>query len=407
MLWMYNQAGGDAVKILVIRLSAMGDVVHCLPVAARLKEQIRDCHLTWVVEPPSMALLQNNPAVDSVIVYPRKLWMKDMRNPSHWPQTVAQITKFLESLKGFDIVMDMQGLLKSAMLAGLSGAGHRVGFASTRELSHLFLNHKVDVGDYFGFDTHIVDLNLMVADYVLNMLKLSSTTTDVKFPLPEPPYDSVKLIHKLLYEPPDVRQAPEATPIPGLGSIPGSGSTPGVAPIPGMGQAPLAVLIPGTTWVSKIWQEEKWMALGHMLSSRLKMKVVLVGGEAELKLNSGLAQNLSAMCAAENAVADLTGKTNLLDLIALFRQTALVVGADTGPLHLAAATGIPKVVAIHGSTPRRRNGPFGQQCLAIAMGLECQPCFQKDCPLKTTACLKDLSPAPVFEEIAEFLQVPG
>ncbi len=170
-----------------------------------------------------------------------------------------------------------------------------------------------------------------------------------------------------------------------------------------MGQAPLAVLAPGTTWVSKIWQEEKWLALGHMLSSRLKMRVALVGGEAELQVNSRLAQNLAAMCPGENAVADLTAKTNLVDLIALFRQAQLVVGADTGPIHLAAATGVPKVVAIHGSTPRRRNGPFGQHCLAIAMGLECQPCFQKDCPLGTTACLKDLNPAPVFEEIAQFL----
>lgn len=417
MLSMYNLPRGLAVKILVIRLSAMGDVVHCLPVAARLKDQIRDCHLTWVVEPPSAALLQNNPAVDNVIVFPRKLWLKDLRNPIQWPQTVAQITKFVDSLKGFDIVLDMQGLLKSAVLAGVSGCSQRVGFASTREMADLFLNQKVDVGDYFGFDTHIVDLNLMVADHVLSMLKLSSTATDIRFPLPEPPRDSFESIARLINETPSARQAPGTTSSPGVASAPGVASTPSMASIPGvastpvaplipgMGLSPLAVLAPGTTWVSKIWQEEKWLALGHMLSSRLRMRIALIGGEAELMVNSRLAQNLTAMCAGESVVIDLTAKTNLLDLIALFRKTDLVVGADTGPLHLAAATGKPKVVAIHGSTPRRRNGPFGQHCLAIAMGLDCQPCFKKDCPLGTTACLKDLNPAPVFEEIAEFLGV--
>jgi len=102
-------------------------------------------------------------------------------------------------------------------------------------------------------------------------------------------------------------------------------------------------------------------------------------------------------------VANLTGRTSILDLIALFKMADLVIGADTGPLHIAAATGKPKVVGIFGSTPDKRNGPYGQQCRTIALALSCQPCFTKICPLGTTACLKDMSDQYVFDRLTEMV----
>jgi ADP-heptose:LPS heptosyltransferase len=105
---------------------------------------------------------------------------------------------------------------------------------------------------------------------------------------------------------------------------------------------------------------------------------------------------------------NLTGKTEIKDLLALFQMTDIVVGADTGPLHLAAAVGKSKVLGIFGSTPVKRNGPYGANSATLSLNLECQPCFQKECPLGTLACLHELSPNVAFEQVMRLVnQKPG
>jgi len=104
------------------------------------------------------------------------------------------------------------------------------------------------------------------------------------------------------------------------------------------------------------------------------------------------------------SVLNLTGKTDLLELIALFDLADLVIGADSGPIHLASAVGKSKVIGILGSTPQKRNGPYGKNSYVIALNLDCQPCFKKECPLHTLACLKDLSAQQVYDEIMDFIE---
>jgi len=171
----------------------------------------------------------------------------------------------------------------------------------------------------------------------------------------------------------------------------------------GINGAATAVLVPGTTWDSKIWPLEHWVRLSEKLIDQLGFRLILVGGKSEVVTNSKLANELKQ--SGRGSILDLTGQTTLPELQALFLRSDLVVGADTGPLHLAAATQTPKVVGVYGSTPARRNGPYGEHCLTIFMGLACQPCFEQICPLGTKACLIDLTPDYVFERLCDFLAI--
>jgi len=446
----------------------MGDVVHCLPLAARIKERLPNVELTWLVEPAAQDLLNGNPAVDRVLLFPRKTWLKEMRKVGPLISTFGAAKKYFQELKDykFDLAIDAQGLLKSAIPAYLSGAPLRVGFAGTREGAAKLLTHALEVGDYFGPDRHVVELNMALADFALETLarerstciRLAGRDRVVHFPLPDPGKQCLAFVLGKLdnlgrapeagqslaqVEAPEAGQslarveAPEAernlnaveSPEAGQGEVVGSKS-----PMAG----PLIALIPGTTWPTKIWPEDQWIALGRLLCERLQARLVICGGPAERGTNQYIYKGIES--ASSNSVIDLTGETSLMQLVALFRRCDLVLGADTGPLHLAAgiaheafnseleatepkslkdtahqkslefevlsvAVAKPKVVAIHGATPWLRNGPYGSMGSAVHLNLECQPCFEKTCQLKlkTIACLKDLPVEEVFKAVDKAL----
>jgi heptosyltransferase I len=364
-----------SVNILIIRLSALGDVVSSLPVAAAIKELINGAKITWVVEPMVLPLVLNNPAVDEVLVFPGKAALRGL-NPFKWdPRGLFEIVKLVAELRSrrFDIALDVQGLLKSALLTYLSGAPVRIGFKGTRELADKFLTHPVDVGDYFGQEHHIVELNLLLVKQLAELTDspLAPNQFNPTFPLPQPSTESVSKVANwtAAVSKAELKQ-------------------------------PLCILIPGTTWESKIWPIEKWCSLGTMLSQQLGYRIAIVGGASEQPINIRIEEELRA---SKVLPLNLTGQTALLDLIALFQGSDLVIGGDTGPLHLAAATNAPIVIGLYGSTSGRRNGPFGEGNEAIALNLSCQPCWDKICPLGTTACLKDMTADFILERIKERL----
>jgi len=367
-------------KILIIRLSAIGDTIHTLPVAAEIKRRFPDAQVTWLVEPPSAPLLVNNPVVDRVIVLRRKSWLSGLTRPWRWPSVALEVKQAVDDLRRsqFDAVLDVQGLVKSAIWAAASGSPVRIGFAGAREGASALLTDKVDVGDYFGADVHVVKHHLKLADYLFRRLGKEETGAGgpqaASFPLPAVPAQAVAKVEALLDE------------------------AAGAAAHQDISMARRAVLVPGTTWPSKIWPPGSWTALGRLLADRLGFRICLAGGGGEAATNSAITRELRDG-EPPVAVVDLTGKTSLLDLICLFQRADLVVGGDTGPLHLAAAVGKPRVVGVYGSTPAGRNGPYGPQCLTVNLGLWCQPCFEKICPLSTTACLKELTPETVLAAI--------
>lgn len=460
----------------------MGDVVHCLPLAARIKERLPNVELTWLVEPAAQDLLTGNPAVDRVLVFPRKTWLKEMRKVGPLISTFGAARKYFQELKAykFDLAIDAQGLLKSAIPAYLSGAPLRVGFAGTREGAAKLLTHALEVGDYFAPDRHVVELNMALADFAMETLaqerstclRLAGRDRVVHFPLPYPgDADTAFISSKLdnLGGAPEAgpkqsnqvgasgeTEAPEAERINLEGKAPGAGlnSDPEA---PEAGQAnlakgkspeagPIIALIPGTTWPTKIWPDEHWIALGCLLRERLQARLVLVGGPAERGTNQYIYKGIESAAKNQttNSMIDLTGETSLMQLVALFERCDLVLGADTGPLHLAAgiaqeaflqdlvnrepaslretagrkslefevqsvAVAKPKVVAVHGATPWLRNGPYGSMGSAVHLNLDCQPCFEKTCRIQAETksefipCLKDLPVEEVFKAVDKAL----
>jgi heptosyltransferase-1 len=371
------------VEVLIIRLSAIGDVVHALPVASAIKKHVEGVRITWVVEPTATPLLLDNPVVDEVLIFPGKSLFGALNSFSFQRTKLAHAARFIEKLRSrhFDAALDLQGLMKSALITYFSGATLRIGFKGTREFAPLFLTHAVDVGDYFGHGKPVVELNLSLAQKLFELLgskQISPLVAD--FRLPEPKAESIERI------------ASELATKDGL--PPNMMSSRAV-------YAPLAVLVPGTTWTSKIWPAKYWCQLAEMLAGILGYRIILAGSAFDLKTNNTIEETIKTN--SHISVLNMTGKTSLADLVSLFHQTQLVVGADTGPLHIAAAVGKPKVVGIFGATPSIRNGPYGKQCTTIALGLECQPCFEKICPLGTLACLKDMSAQYVFERLRKFI----
>lgn len=377
-------------KFLIVKLSAIGDVIHALPVAAYLKQAVPGCTVSWLVEKASADLVSNNPAVDEVIVFGGKRWLRDLGKPGTWLKNMGEARKFFEEMRDakYDAVLELQGLLKSSLLARSTGAKVVAGFDDTREFADQFLTHKLNVGDYFGHDVPVVELNLKVAKYALTLLGLQTPDLPIVFPLPQLPASVDVKVDALLISPasaaPHVASAPDLEPDPSL-------------PIN-------IVLIPGTTWVTKIWPESKWIELGERLSERYRCQLILVGGPAEVNSNLAIGGGIESK-RPKQLVVNLTAQTSLTDLIAVFRRSALVVGADTGPLHLAAATASPAVVGVFGSTPAKRNGPYGPHCETVHLNLECQPCYSKTCKLGTVACLTDLTAAQVFEAVLR--KLPG
>ncbi len=434
-------------KVLIIRLSAIGDVVHALPLAAAIKRIAPDSEITWIVEPLAASLVQHNPVVDKVLVLPHKAALRSIRSFKFNDRSVGAFQDFWKEFRAghYDVAIDAQGLFKSAILTYLSGAKIRIGFKGTREFADRFLTSAIDIGDYFGPDRPLVELYLELARNFAKLSQLGVSEDQLKpdFPLPLPPAESKTRVMKWLGDlagkqlstPPNLAsgggQKPESTdlvpPPPNSPSTPGTGSLPTTKNDPledpnlyigrekldaeALGTdslapkaQPVAVLIPGTTWSSKIWASEKWVSLATRISRDLKHSLVLMGGPAEAESNAALAEAIKAASGA--TVLNLTGQATLIDLVALFKKSDLVVGADTGPLHIAAATGAPKVVGIYGPTPTARNGPYGDNSTTVALSLSCQPCFEKICPLGTKACLVDLSPDFAFEKIRSFVNEP-
>lgn len=358
-------------EILVVKLSAIGDVVHSLPALNLLKRRLPQAKITWVVEPLSRDLLTGHPAVERVVTFDKKQFK------SLSTKAMKEFGLQLNTTR-YDCAIDLQGLFKSAAICRGSGAKKIFGFSGAREMAPLLYTERVDTGDYFAYDKHVVLHNMRLANAAANALtgkKVDMSDDKVlasqcEFALPSIKDASIQKIEQIFAEQQSATHVSQTE------------------------HAPLVVLIPGTTWITKLWPMPSWAALAEKLAVG-GFRIALVGGKAEVETNKNLAREIRAKVAGADVV-DLTGKTSLGDLMALFSRSRLVIGGDTGPLHLAAAMNVPEIVGVYGSTPIGRNGPFGEHCTTVSTSLECQPCFSKTCKISTLACLTELSVDAVF-----------
>ncbi|MDI6853305.1 MAG: lipopolysaccharide heptosyltransferase I [Deltaproteobacteria bacterium] len=318
-------------RILLVKLSSFGDVIHALPTLEALRALYPQGHITWLVEDSFAALLAGHPALDEVWPIPRLRFSRQMLGRE--AAALAGTARRLRS-RPFDVVVDLQGLLKSAIWVALARSPRRIGFDGTREGSYLVLTEKLPRYDP---DRHAVLRYLDAARYL---------------------------------------GAPEAAPRFRLEHLlTGRGNPLGEKPA-----RPYVVLHPGARWATKLWPATSWARLAEWLAKQ-DLAVVLTGSLADRPLAAAVAG------ASQASVIDLAGRTTLSELAAVLRGAALAVTTDTGPMHLAAALGTP-VAALFGPTAPWRTGPFGEGHETVRLGLDCSPCFRRHCP--NPRCLTEL-----------------
>jgi heptosyltransferase-1 len=310
------------VKVLIVRLSAIGDVVHTLPVAATLRQYGFD--VDWIVEPPARPLVEGNPAVSRAIPAP----------PAR-PGGLARAWSTARDLRrmGHDVALDLQGLWKSAAWTRASGARRLIGFAGhwRREpLSEMLLGVRIGLARE---PVHVIDKHLAL----LRALTIEAEGTR-EFPLPPTPEEARRVSEQLA----------------------------------GRGWRDFAVLNPGGGWPSKLWPPAAFGAVAQGLAARGIVPVVTWGTGEE-----GLAD---AVVAASKSTATHCFPTTLLEYLELARRARIVVAADTGPLHLACAIGTP-VVGVFGPTDPVRNGPFSADDLTVRRHPLCAPCHHRRCSM--------------------------
>ncbi len=290
-----------------MRLSAIGDVIHGMPLACALRERFPDAFLAWAVEERAAVLLHGHEALDELIALPSG-WLKS-------PGKVWRLRRRLNAMK-FDTAIDAQGLTKAAIVAWLCGARRRIGFGGPwgRELSPWLNNELVDTTA-----EHAVDRTLQL------LLPLGIGSPEVRFQVPEHEVDRVAAEEI-------IRRA-------GL-------------------QSGFGLINPGAGWPSKLWPTDRYAAVARYLGRSWKLPSMVVwAGKAEREL----AQRIAA---GSEGHAQMAPPTTLTNLAALARRCGLFVGSDTGPLHLAVAVGAP-CVGLYGPWPAKRHGPYGPGNIAL------------------------------------------
>ena len=337
-------------NILVVKLSAIGDVIHALPVSYAIKEQYPEAHLTWVVEQAAYAILADNPCIDELILFEKAKF----RSIGGFLREIGPFRRRLRTRR-YDASLDLQGLFKSAAIAWNAGAKLRIGTANMREGAHL-VSRPVRGAHAEG---HIVERYLDVAR------ALGCRVGEVRFPVSVSDRDRMAADTLLARE--GVQEG-----------------------------RPFVAFAVGANWPNKRWPVEHFAALADRLYHAHYVPVLVGGG----RLDATLAEDI--LRASEIPSVNLVGRTNLKQLAHVFTRAALVLGGDTGPVHLAAGLRVPTVMLM-GPTDANRNGPYGQFQNAIEVDRPCRGCWKRACP-KGLDCLAAISVDAVAAKIGAVLR---
>ena len=319
-------------RIVIVKLSAIGDVVQALPALEALKRTFPGVPIDWVVEEAAAGILEDHPLIDRLLVSRRRTWLRSLRNPFRAWSGIQGLFRFIGELRRerYSIAIDLQGLLKSGVVMGLLRSERKIGFDRTRELSYLFLNERLPAYD---IEKHALERYLDVARY----LGAEDPAPTCKLPIDR----EVSAMRKRL----------EGAVRPGTHVV---------------------LINPMARWETKLWDEQRFAELADRLIEERNATVIFTGSTADRAVTTRIRGRMK-----EQAL-DWTGETSLKELAALARLADAVISTDTGPMHLAAAAG-GRVVALFGPTAPWRTGPYGPGQVVIRKGVDCSPCFGRTC----------------------------
>jgi heptosyltransferase I len=326
-------------RILVIKPSAIGDVVHALPVLNLLRKRWPTAQISWLVTPACAGLLEGHPQLDEVVLFERRRLGHAWRSPA----AAGALWRFSRDLRRrrFDLVIDLQGLFRSGWLAWKTRAPVRIGFANARELGWAFYTHRVPIAT---MEQHAIERYLSIAE------ALGCGRGPVEF----------------RFATTDEDRAAVAAMVP-------AGKR-------------FAVLSPGTNWETKRWPVEHFAACVQPLRDQHGLETIIAGGPGD----SALAEQIDGL--------NLCGKTTLRQLVALLERAEVVIANDSGPMHVAAALGRPLVTPF-GPTNPVRTGPYQRMDSVIRLDIPCSPCYARRC--SHHSCLKWLATDAVMAHAAK------
>jgi len=316
-------------NILIIKPSALGDVVLALPVLSALRRNFPDAKISWLVRPEFAPLLENHPHLTEIITFDRKFLGKAWYHPKAFVALVSLIRRLRRSK--FDAVFDFQGLFRTASLGWLSGCKKRFGMANAREHAHLFYTHKIEQ-DHDCI--HLVDYYLKIIEAALQKTEDRSQKTEDKIKNSKPIF--------LLPVDPHIRD-----------------SVSNLLACHNIKFGEYIVFVPGSTHHGKCWPIERFAALADRISSRFGLPIIAVGTEPDSSIIEEI-KNLTDV-----HIINFAGQTSLAELVALLKDAKLVVSNDTGPGHIAAALGTPLVLMYSWSNPARI-APYGRSECMVA-----------------------------------------
>lgn len=349
----------DCRKILILRLSAVGDVMRTLPAVRALKEFYPFSHITWIVEEPSKAFLETQPEIDEVVLFPRRRWTQGMRSARGILKTAEEAWRFILDLRRreFDVTLDFHGILKSGLISILSGSRKRIGFdrKSGKEGNFLFSNIRVRLPDE------------RMSRFQRNFGLLRGLGLEVKsfqqgLHIPNGDWEYVESFFRQL-----------ASPL----------------------QKPVIAIHPGTSRRTfyKRWMADRYSQLADRLIRERKAAVIFTWGPEELKWVEGIRKGMREISVLGPRTESLT------QLAEVYRRCDLYVGGDTGPMHVASMMGIPALV-IYGPTDPVVNEPFGRH-RKVRKEVGCSPCRNRSC--KDLTCLKAVTVDDVLKAAEEIL----
>ncbi|HEY2106765.1 MAG TPA: glycosyltransferase family 9 protein, partial [Candidatus Binataceae bacterium] len=335
-----------------------------------LRRSFPRAKIGWAIDAELMPAIAGHRDVDYIHSCPRSGWLKAASNPLNWPRIGRDLYDFAGTIEtvGYDVAIDAQGLLMSALLPFMAHIQRRVGFAHRREMSQLFYTEKyISKSQYF--DPHYPHFQHMLA--LVGAIGGDTSGHEIILP-PTGPHVRATLDMML-----DRAFA---------------------------SRDPLIALAPGATWPSKQWPAKYWFELLEMILLRTSANVVLIGSQSEARLAAELSQRDGE--SGRWRILNLAGKTTLPELYALLERVPIVIAAETAPLHAAGAARCAHLVGIYGPTPGARAGPQGSpdtKLLSARPSLPCQPCQQRRCRYGTNQCMRNVAPAAVFAAVTQAL----
>ena len=332
-------------NILIVKLSAIGDVIHALPVSYALRKKYPTAHITWVVEPTAYDLVKHSPCVDEIIIFNKKAF----KTLSGFRENFKPLYRKLHERK-YDISIDLQGLFKSSAVVLTAGAKKKIGYVDMREGSNL-ISKSISGKNAKG---HIVDR------YLDTLTALNCDIDEVVFPL-ENTTAEIAFVAKLLAD-------------------------------NNLTEKSYIAFAVGTNWPNKCWSVQNFATLADLLAQK-NIKVALLGfGKAdEIK-----GEEIIKQAKGQNIV-NFIGKTSLMQTANLIKKAKAIVGGDTGNLHLAAALKVPAIMLM-GPTDPIRNGPYRQNHNVILAGHDCDGCWKRSCK-KNIDCLSRITAKRVWKKL--------